>query len=128
MGARSWARHLLGVDMNYYEVVGDGSVLSASWLSKSNVCVRNLERACGVPDERWDLFGGCYCSKDVQDKAREMGIRLVEPLLSPMRDDELAPESFDDLDAAQCALEAGVRLVKLPDEIGSTLWRYYVVD
>lgn len=86
-----------------------------------------------VNTDWWDLFEGANISEDVWDTAAGMGINLVGELLSPMRDDDHvhgldAEERFCDADASMCALEHGLTLVKLPDELSSPYWRLYVVE
>ncbi len=85
-----------------------------------------------MPRERWDLFeSSTGVSDEVYDKAAEIfGKRFTElPLLDVQKDDDYQDEDpdFCDLEAALCALELGVTLVKLPDTMKSPYWRLYAV-
>lgn len=82
----------------------------------------------------WDLFGGASISDAVEDKAYALlGEDFTEiPLLNVQADDDMrfnngVQKEFDDLDAAMLALEYGLKLVKLPDEMNSEYYRLYVV-
>jgi hypothetical protein len=87
--------------------------------------------------EWWDLFGGATISDEVEDKAIELlGDDFADiPLLNVQGDDDLRMEhgvelEFDDLDAGLLALEHGLTLVKLPDEMEgerAKYWRLYAV-
>ncbi len=84
----------------------------------------------------WNLFATDSCANEEVEKTFKLyaSLKLYSDgngLFAVMRDDEMvlyhkASNEFDDLDAALCALELGLTLVKLPDKMGSKHWRMYV--
>jgi len=83
----------------------------------------------------WDVFaidGGRVFDDHVGQRAEAMGIHVRGDddgmLFEPEVNDELRDESCaDDLDACLAYLAKGGALVKLPDEIGSRYYRFYVL-
>ena len=98
---------------------------------------RDMRGKCACQDrslEWWDLFEGAHVSEAVEDKATELfGDDFASiPLLNVQGEDDLRIEhgverEFDDLDAALCALEFGLTLVKLPDTMDSKYYRIYAL-
>jgi hypothetical protein len=84
-----------------------------------------------APLEWWDLFEGAGVSDAVYDKATELlGKRITDiPLLDVESDNDRHDDDpdFRDDDAALCALELGMALIKLPDKLGCKYWRLYAV-
>ncbi len=79
----------------------------------------------------WDIFNfNADYNNAVHEELQARGIigNFDELDFTPQRDDEGAPDDYDDIDAAKDALNAGYTLVKVPDAIGSKYWRLYVLD
>lgn len=78
----------------------------------------------------WGLFNcdPCHPTEVIDELVARRMILAGEALsVEPERDDELAPDDYDDLDAAIDAHRAGFTLVKVPDDLG-TSYRMMVLD
>jgi len=79
----------------------------------------------------WDVFNvEAGYDNAIHEELQARGIigNFDELDFTPQRDDEGAPDDYDDVDAAKDALNAGYTLVKVPDAVGSKYWRLYVLD
>lgn len=76
----------------------------------------------------FELDGGTMFSDTIAEivGAIRPDLRLTESI--PCRCDDGAPKAFTDDDAVLEALNAGHALIKLPDEIGSQFYRFYVCE
>ena len=97
-----------------------------------------LKGKCTVPpevqDNWWDEFsmhGATVFDEAVARRASELEIKVKRDgshFIEIEADDERSPREFTDDDAVLCFLNKGGVVAKLPDELNSDHWRYYVVE
>lgn len=79
------------------------------------------------PRRYWEIFGvdGNH-DEVVEHLLEQLGVNYI--IEEPERCDDGAPGSFTDDDAILAALQAGYKLIKVPDKIGSQYFRLLVVE
>jgi len=90
---------------------------------------KGLEGKCDgrdLTERQWNLFHvGFSYGADVENELRR---RKISPLpFEPEKDEDEAPASTTDMDAALEFLNEGGALVKVPDAMGSEYCRYYAL-
>ena len=137
-----WTRDKV-LDAKYFEVLRGcrGDCSRATWrkwtrgtparLVRKKFDVRDGDELIRGVDDLWSIFevGSAYDDEVHEELVSRGTVKQGESLdFTPQREDDGAPQDYDDIDAAVDALNAGYTLVKLPDWIDAKYYRLYVLD